>query len=144
MKSKLLVDGTTDKTWVIIFETGDEAMSGLLAFAAQQSITSAHFTAIGAFASAVLGYFEWETKQYRRFAVDEQVEVVTLIGDIALQNGKPAVHAHASLAKAGGSTVGGHFFEGHVRPTLEVVLGESPKHLERKFDAESGLALIRV
>ena len=144
MRSKLLVDSPSEKTWAVIFEKGEEAMGGLLEFAGKQSAGAGHFTAIGAFSKAVLGYFDWETKQYRRIPVDEQVEVVTLLGDIALENGKPKVHAHAVLAKRGGVTAGGHLLEGHVRPTLEVVLSQSPEYLERRFDPDSGIALIKV
>lgn len=144
MKSKLLAQAAAEKSWVIVFDSGEEAMSGLQSFANEHSITAAHFTAIGAFSRAVLGYFDWETKQYDRIPVDEQVEVVMLAGDIALEKGKPKVHAHAVLAKRGGITVGGHVLEGHVRPTLEMMLSASPKHLERKFDEQSGIALIRL
>jgi len=119
-------------------------MSGLLAFARQQSIQAAHFTAIGAFSKAVLGYFDWEKKEYLHIPVDEQVEVVSLIGDIALEKGEPKVHAHSVLGKRGGITAGGHLLEGHVRPTLEVVLTKSPAHLARAFDPESGIALIKI
>jgi predicted DNA-binding protein with PD1-like motif len=38
--------------------------------------------------------------------------------------------------------MGGHLLEAHVRPTLEVVLTESPRHLHKRKDPESGLALI--
>jgi predicted DNA-binding protein with PD1-like motif len=144
VRSKLLVDTEPEKSWVIVFDTDEEAMAGLLAFARAQSISAAHFTAIGAFSRAVLGYFDWQTKQYCRIPVDEQVEVVTLIGDIALEADKPKLHAHAALAKRGGVTVGGHLLEGHVRPTLEVMLSEAPKYLERRFDESSGIALIRI
>lgn len=129
---------------MIVFETHDEVMAGLLSFAAAQSISAAHFTAIGAFSRAVLGYFDWKIKEYSRIPVDEQVEVVTLMGDIAQQGQDPKVHAHATLAKRGGVTVGGHLLEAFVRPTLEVVLTEVPEHLERDFDPASGIALIRL
>lgn len=144
MKSKLLVEAESERSWVIVFDSGEEAMAGLLAFANSQSITAGHFTAIGAFSRAMLGYFDWQTKQYSRIPVDDQVEVVTLLGDIALENGKPKVHAHATLASRNGVTVGGHLMEGYVRPTLEVVLNHSPMYLERRFDESSGIALIKV
>jgi hypothetical protein len=144
VQSKLLVDTGQEKSWVVIFENGEEAMAGLLEFARRESITAAHFTAIGAFSRAVLGYFDWQTRQYNRIKVDEQVEVVTLMGDIALEDAKPKIHAHSSLAKQTGNVVGGHLMEGHVRPTLEIILNQSPKHLERKFDEGSGIALIRL
>ena len=89
MKSKLLVDSKAEKTWAVIFDSGEEAMSGLLSFAKQQSLTAAHFTAIGAFSRAVLGYFDWDAKEYKRIPVDEQVEVVTLMGDITLRTEVP-------------------------------------------------------
>jgi uncharacterized protein len=144
VNSKLLAESESGKSWVIIFKTGEEAMAGLLDFARKESVTAAQFTAIGAFSRAVLGYFDWQAKQYNRIPVDEQVEVVTLLGDITVEDGKPKVHAHAVLAKSGGVTVGGHFLEGHIRPTLEVILNQVPAHLERRFDQHSGIALIRV
>ena len=73
----------------------------------------------------------------------EQVEVVSLLGDIALgPDGKPALHPHVVVSRADGSAMGGHLLEAHVRPTLEVVLTESPRYLHRRKDHESGLALI--
>jgi predicted DNA-binding protein with PD1-like motif len=97
---------------------------------------------IGGFSSATLGYFEWTAKRYKQIPVNEQVEVLTLAGDIALDNGEPKVHAHVILGRADASTLGGHLIEAHVRPTLEVVLEESPVHLRRRMDSGSGLALI--
>lgn len=63
-------------------------------------------------------------------------------GDVTLDEGKPNIHAHVVLGKQDGSTCGGHLIEARVRPTLEVMLTESPDHLIRRFDQESGLALI--
>jgi len=72
------------------------------------------------------------------------VEVVSLVGDVALKDGQPKVHAHLVVAKRDGTAHGGHLMEAHVRPTLEVVLVETPKNLQRKFDEASGLALINL
>jgi len=138
-----LLESASDKTYALILDTGDEAISSLESFAQAHRLGGAHFTAIGAFSRAVLGYFDWETKTYLRIPVDEQVEVVSLIGDIALENDKPKIHAHAVVAKRHGVTSGGHLLEAHVRPTLEIIIVESPAHLRRQFDPESGLALIR-
>ncbi len=142
MKSKVLKP-PPDETFALIFETGDEAMAGLLEFARKHNLTAAHFTGIGAFDKVVLGYFDWEKKDYIRIPVDEQVEVVSLIGDIATEKGQPKVHAHTVVGKRHGVTAGGHLLEGRVRPTLEIILTKSPAHLRREHDPESGLALIR-
>jgi predicted DNA-binding protein with PD1-like motif len=137
MKSKELDTGT-----VLVFETGDEVVSTLTAFAKEHRITAAHFTAIGAFRDAGIGYFDWEKKEYLRNQVDEQVEVVSLVGDVALDKGEPKVHAHVVLGLRDGKAMGGHLMEAHVRPTLELVLEQSAQTMKRKFDRESGIALI--
>ena len=137
MKSRKLNSGT-----VLVFDTGDEVVSTLTRFAREHRIGAAHFTAIGAFSDAGIGYFDLQKKDYLRNQVDEQVEVVSLIGDIALDKGVPKVHAHVVVGKRNGSAMGGHLLEAHVRPTLELVLEESGEQLKRKFDPESGLALI--
>ena len=137
MKSKKLDSGT-----VLIFNTGDEVVSTLTKFAKEHRVAAAHFTAIGAFSDAGIGYFDLQKKDYLKNQINEQVEVVSLIGDIALDKGEPKVHAHVVVGKKNGSAMGGHLLEAHVRPTLELVLQDSGEQLKRKFDPESGLALI--
>ena len=150
MKSKLIDNLVHDagaagpKTFALIFKTGDQAMSGLKAFAEQEHLAASHFTAIGAFKNVTLGYFDWQKKDYVKIPINEQVEVLSLVGDITINEGKPNIHAHAVLGKRDGSTCGGHLIEAEVRPTLEVILTESPAHLERRFDKEAGLALISL
>jgi predicted DNA-binding protein with PD1-like motif len=144
MKSKLINDANGEKTFALIFDSGDEAMSGLVEFARANALGAGRFTAIGAFRDVTLGYFDWESKKYQKIPVREQVEVLSLIGDVALKDGKPTVHAHVVVGRSDGSTRGGHLIEGHVRPTLEVILTESPAHLRKEIDEASGLALIRI
>jgi predicted DNA-binding protein with PD1-like motif len=83
MKSKLINDGP-QKTYVLVLDKGDEAVGCIEGFARENRIAAAQFTGIGAFGDAVLGFFDWETKDYRRIPVNEQVEVVSLLGDIAI------------------------------------------------------------
>jgi len=143
MKSKMLNE-TGEKTWALIFETDDEVKSGLIEFAKANQLGGAHFSAIGGFRYVQLGYFDWQKKDYVPIVVDDQVEVLSLIGDLALQQGEPALHAHVVVGTADGTTRGGHLLKAYVRPTLEVILSESPRHLRRQFDESSGLALIKI
>lgn len=144
MRSKLIHATDGENTYALIFETGDEAMLGLVEFAKSEDLMAAHFTGIGAFQDVTLGYFDWESKEYKKIPVTAQVEVLSLIGDVAEKDGEPSVHAHVVVGRSDGSTRGGHLIEARVRPTLEVILTESPAHLRKKMDPESGLALIRV
>lgn len=142
MRHARLGGGGGQETFALVFDKGDEIIRETTAFARRERLTAAHFTAIGALRDAVLGYFDPARKDYRRIPVTEQVEVLTLAGDIAVQDGEPKVHAHVVLGLSDGSTRGGHLLEGHVWPTLELVLTESPAELRRRSDPETGLALI--
>jgi uncharacterized protein len=142
MKSKLIHEQSGERTFALVFQAGDEAMKRLAEFVEEHRVGAARFTAIGALSGATLGYFDWEKKDYKKIPIDEQVELLSLLGDVALADGKPMVHAHAVLGRSDGSTRGGHLLEARVRPTLELVLVESPAHLKKRHDPESGLALI--
>jgi len=142
MRHKLLENHP--RTWVLIFDTGEELASGLQAFAKEQNLSGSSFKAIGAFSSVRLAWFNWETKKYQTsVSLDEQVELLSLIGDIALKDGEPQVHAHAVIGRSDGTAHGGHIQKAQVRPTCEVILTESPEHLRKEVDPGSGLALIR-
>ncbi|HEV8441762.1 MAG TPA: PPC domain-containing DNA-binding protein [Methylomirabilota bacterium] len=144
MKSKLLHEAHGQRTFALVFDAGDEAVAGIRDFAKREALNAGHFTAIGAFDRVVLGYFEWTEKTYRRIPVNEQVEALSLVGNVVLKDGEPQVHAHVVVGKGDGSAHGGHLLEARVRPTLEVVVVESPEHLRRVHDEASGLALIRL
>jgi predicted DNA-binding protein with PD1-like motif len=136
--------GEGGETYVLVFDKGDEVMENLAAFASERALTAGHFTAIGAFSDVTLGFLDPETKEYARIVVDEQVEALSLVGDVSLENGERRVHAHVVVGKRDGRAYGGHLLEAHVWPTLEVVLTESPAHLRRRVDEETGLPLIAL
>jgi len=142
MQSKLISERDGLKTHALVYEKGDEFISGLQGFAEQYALAASHFTAIGAFSDALLGYFDRHSKDYKKIPVDELVEVLSLTGNITIEDGKYKVHAHAVLGKSDASAIGGHILEAHIWPTLEVVVEESSKHLLRRDDPETGLALL--
>jgi predicted DNA-binding protein with PD1-like motif len=144
MRSKLLHESAGQRTYALVLETGDEAMGCLQDFANKERVSAAQITGIGAFSDATLNYFDWEQKKYLPIPVREQVEVASLIGDIALApSGKPAIHVHVVLGRRDGTALAGHLAHGHVRPTLELILTEPPAYLQKAHDPQSGLALIR-
>lgn len=144
MKAKLLHDHSGERTFALVFAAGEEVLDGLRDFAGESNLTAAHFTAIGAFRDLLLGFFDPDRKEYLRIPLDEQVEVLSLIGNVAQHEGKPKVHVHAVVGKRDGTAHGGHLLEAHVRPTLEVIIVESPAHLRRSTDEATGLALLRA
>ena len=142
MQAKLVKDTPGEQVYSIIFYKDDEVMSGLTDFAIAHKVSDAHFTAIGAVSGATLAWLDISKKMYRRITVAQQVEVLSLIGDIAVFNGVPIVHMHAVLCKPDGSTIGGHVFELISNPTVEVFMTVNTTPLVKKADDASGMKLI--
>jgi predicted DNA-binding protein with PD1-like motif len=133
------------RTFVLIFDRGDEIAAGLNEFATNNNLAAASFKAIGAVSAVKLAWFDPEARTYRTSAdAHEQLELLSMIGDVFHHEGKPMVHAHVVVGRADGSTAGGHLVEAHVRPTCEVILTESPVHLSKLLDPDSGLALVKL
>jgi uncharacterized protein len=143
MRWKLL-NADPPVTYGVALQTGDDVLSSLGKFIREREIEAASVTAIGAFSDAQLGYFDWQTKAYKKIPVTEQVEVLSLLGDVAVAEDGPTLHLHAVLGKADGSTVGGHLMQAHVRPTLEVIFIQTPSYMRKRRDPETGLALLAL
>jgi predicted DNA-binding protein with PD1-like motif len=143
MKSKLVSDQPGAQVHVVILDSGEDAFAVLTKFANDAKISAASLTAIGAFQRATVGWFDFGSKSYKKIEIGEQCEVLSAIGDIAIgDDGTASLHVHIVLGLSDGSTRGGHLLEGKVRPTLEVVVTETPSRLRRKKRADLGIALI--
>jgi predicted DNA-binding protein with PD1-like motif len=144
MKSKWVNDGA-ERTFVLILDQGEEALKSIADFAEREKITGASVSAIGAFSKAKVGWFDLIAKRYKPIEVNEQCEVLSLIGDIAEgDDGKASLHLHAVLGLQDGTLRGGHFLSGSVQPTLEVTITQTVVHLRRKKRPDLGIALIDI
>jgi hypothetical protein len=143
MKIAKMAGDAGAETRVVILDSGEEAFAALTKFAIDAGITAASLTAIGAFENATIGWFDFEKRTYRKIEVGQQCEVLSAIGDVAVgDDGKASLHIHVVLGLSDGTTRGGHLLAGKVRPTLEVVLIDTPAKLRRKKRADIGIALI--
>lgn len=119
---------------------GSGLLAGLKKLAARKEPAVSSFTATGAFQRAMLRYVDYDNREYEKIPVDEQCEVVSLIGNIAPTKEEPSLLVHALLDVRGGRAIAGHVLEATVRPTLEIMLIETPAHFVRCKDAERGWA----
>jgi predicted DNA-binding protein with PD1-like motif len=141
MKYKVVEDADV-VTYVVVCDPGDEAVAALTQFAQAEDLEAASIAAVGAFESAVVGWFDPAAKDYRRIPVGEQCEVLSLLGDVAQGQDGPILHMHTVLGLSDGTTRGGHLLEGKVFPTLEVVVTETPAQLRKIMHPDIGVALI--
>ncbi|TAZ70697.1 DUF296 domain-containing protein (plasmid) [Rhizobium ruizarguesonis] len=143
MKSRMLTADGSERSFVLVLDNGEEAFAAISRFAGQEEIGGASLTAIGAFSKATVGFFDFSTRTYNKIPIDEQSEVLSALGDIAIgDDGKASLHLHVVLGLSDGSTRGGHFIEGIVHPTLEIIIREVPAHLRRRKKADLGIALL--
>ncbi len=142
MKVKLLSENGGQRDFAVIFQPGDEFFAGLTHFAEEYHVQSAHFTAVGGLHDARLAWYDGVRKAYRVIPVDQQSEVDSLVGDIALLNGKPSVHMHCVVSLEDGTTRGGHVLGAHVSPLLEVWVTADPTPLLKKYVEKTKLNLM--
>lgn len=141
MKAKVIEDADV-VTYVVVCDPGDEAVAVLTQFARGERLEAARLTAVGGFEHATVGWFDRAAKQFRPIPVDEQCEVLSLIGDVAEGQEGPSVHMHVVLGLSDGTTRGGHLIEGRVFPTLEIIVTEAPAELRKVMRPDIGVALI--
>jgi hypothetical protein len=142
LKFKVLNQSAQTTTYAVIFGDGDEILGGLTKFAEANHISAARITGIGSIHNGTLAWLNPETKKFRMIHIDQQAEVLSLLGDIAMYQGKPVVHVHMVVGFGDGTAHGGHLLQAHVWPTLEVIVTAYPRPLDKKFDAEKGIAVI--
>lgn len=142
MRTKLLAEPDRQRTYAVVMDKGDDPIAELGRWARENSVGGASLTGVGAFRRAVVAFFDPVRKEYLPTEVNEQAEVLSLIGDIAESGGSPALHVHVVLGLRDTSTRGGHLMEADVWPTLEVMVTEAPTRLRKHHDTETGLALI--
>ena len=139
-----LINDDKQKTYAIILESGEEAKEQILSFAKKMNLSASQFTAIGAFSDTTVGFYDFSIKDYKKNRFNQQMEVVSLAGDISMYKNEYKVHGHIVLANEEGAAFGGHLIKGIVHPTLEIILTESPLYLKREMDEKSGIPLIKI
>jgi predicted DNA-binding protein with PD1-like motif len=145
LQSRLVSENAAgEKTYAVVFAKGDEVLSGLTEFAIAENFTAGAFTAIGALQSARFGWFDRERKAFRHILINEQVELVSFIGNVALVNATPQIHAHCGVAFCDGQMRGGHLLEAIAWPTLELFFTTWSTPLVKVHDAETDLSLYNL
>jgi predicted DNA-binding protein with PD1-like motif len=125
--------------YVVRFEDDEVFPAKFLEFLSARGVKRGSFTGIGAMRRTCIAFFDTASKQYLDQEFDEQMEVLALVGNVAMHQGEPLVHAHITLGRSDYSMVGGHLREGTVRPTLEVTLHAGGEPLQRAVDPKYGL-----
>jgi hypothetical protein len=126
------------------FESGESVASPLLAWLKEQEIGYASMTGLGAVNSARVSYWHAESREYEPHELNEQMEVVSLIGNVTIKDGEPFTHIHITLGRRDLSIAGGHFNDMVVHPNLEIWVRPEEATVERTLEESSGLYLMNL
>jgi predicted DNA-binding protein with PD1-like motif len=128
----------------IRFESGEQVAASLLVWLEAEGIGYATMTGLGAVSGATVSYWNSETREYEQHQLDEQMEIVSLIGNVSIKEGQPFTHIHVTLGRRDLSIVGGHFNDAIVHPNLEVWVRPEAQAVERTLDESCGLYLMHL
>jgi len=129
--------------YMLILEPGEDVLRSITAFVQEKGIRGGSLQGIGAVDLARLGQYDYERKDYRIVEFKGALEVVSLIGNVALKDGVPFVHAHMVVTTQDGKAFGGHLLEGSTCSlTMEVEIKDLGASLERKPDPRFNLNLL--
>lgn len=131
-------------TYLVRLEKGEEIVAAVADFAADRRIDAAGVTGLGAAYDVVLGYYDLASREYSRRTIADHMEIVSLTGNIVVQDGRALPHLHAVLSGRDCQTVGGHLFEGKVGGTCELIVRPLPGYVQRVRNDEVGLYLLDV
>ena len=96
-----------------VLERGEDVYRAIEDAAETYNIDAAIFNMIGAVSKAIIGYFDEETKQYKKNTFEKDMELVSCMGNISRkEDGSIVVHAHIAIADSNGNVYGGHLFQG--------------------------------
>ncbi len=126
------------------FASGEHFAEPMVEWLRNERIGYATLTGLGAVRRATVSYWNADTKQYETHQLDEQMEVVSLIGNVTLRDNEPFVHAHIGLGRSDLSVVGGHLNDLEIHPTLEIWLLPGDTPVRRTLDESCGLYLMQL
>jgi predicted DNA-binding protein with PD1-like motif len=112
------------RTFRVNFSTGDELMSGMTEFAEKNNLKVSEVRGLGGISSAVVSAYDPEKGAFKRFNIDQKGELLSLQGEITIQNGKPSFHAHVVFVLVDGTVHGGHLVEAHINPVANLFVSE--------------------
>jgi predicted DNA-binding protein with PD1-like motif len=130
---------------VVRLEQGDDILKTLREFANAQKLRASFFEGIGSLYKAVLGYYDFkDTKTYKYETFDEDLEILTLSGNVSTMNQKALPHAHVTLGRRDFSVIGGHLEEGSLANMVEINVTKLPGTLLKDKDSSVGLNLLQL
>lgn len=131
-----------NKQHVVRVVRGEELVEKVCEYCTQNNIKAGWVQAIGACDEVTVSSYNFQTRQYDKKTFTEDLELISLIGNISVVDGKPSLHAHVSLSQTDMSVIGGHLHKMMISGTGELYITMFEGEFTRHLDEETGLNLL--
>lgn len=139
------IDAKVSRVIVGKIEPDEDLIDAITKLVKTYNIKAGLLNCIGAFKKFTIGYFDLDKKEYKLETFDENVELVSCLGNIAYKNGKPIIHAHVSVGRPDFSIIGGHLSQPSIiSVTGEIYILEIDQKLNRSLDPQFNLSLLNI
>ena len=128
--------------YVLKVEVDKDVMDELKVFCREQKIEAASFFGIGAAKEIGIAWYNIHDKEYKKREIQQELEIISLLGNVAVGNGEVIVHAHGSFSDENMQLIGGHVNKLIVSAECEIVLQKLEGKIEKTYDEETGLNLM--
>lgn len=129
--------------YVIRLEKGEEIVTKVKELCEKEDVKLASLSGIGAVNKVTAGLFRTKEKKYVSKTYEEDMEIVSLGGNVSCMNGETYLHFHISVANEAGEVRGGHLTEAFISATGELVLTRIEGTVDREYSDEIGLNLLK-
>ena len=120
---------------------GDEIFQSLYKLVELERINSAWINGIGAFERVTLGAYSVQKKDYKKTIFDGHYEIISLIGNLSINDNEPFLHIHVNMSDERCNSFGGHLFSGTITATCEIMMMLNDLNITRKMNKDIGLCL---
>ncbi len=133
-----------DSKYIIRIDKNEEIVASIEKVCIENKIQLGKITAIGAVNKVIIGLFKPEDRKYLSSELKGDFEITSLIGNITSKDNKPYLHIHINIADEKHRIFGGHLNLAMVSATCEVLVEEFAGNVERNFDEDIGLNLLKL
>jgi len=124
-------------------DKGEEIIEKLMEICEKEKVKLANVNALGAVNDFTVGLFDTGEKKYYSTNYTGDYEIVSLTGSVSTMDGKLYNHIHMSAGDRENKVVGGHLNRALVGATCEMFIFVVDGQVDRKFNQEVGLNLLK-
>lgn len=133
-----------EQTIIVRMDKGEDIFEQVKNVALKEKIKLASISALGAINEFTVGVFKTKEKKYYANEFKGDFEIVSLTGTINTMNDEYYSHMHLSAGNDQGQVFGGHLNKAIVSATCEMVIQIINGEVDRYFDEEVGLNLLKL